>query len=78
MAIVRANTVFEKGEHISYGACGLPYYVSDVIKDHRKMMIINVDDFAKEGIDIHFRHGVVRVVPEDNNILESKTDYTSV
>ncbi len=31
-------TVLEQGEHLSYGACGLPYYVSDVVKDHEELM----------------------------------------
>ena len=31
--------VFEKSGFVSYGACGMPYYLSDVIPDHNKMVI---------------------------------------
>jgi len=31
-------TVVEQGRYLSYGACGFPYYVGDVIKDYRSLM----------------------------------------
>lgn len=52
-------TVFEKGEHISYGACGLPYYVGDVIKDHNKLIIRKPEDFNEKNLDIKIFHEVV-------------------
>ena len=27
--------VVQKGEHVSYGSCGLPYFVSGLVKDIR-------------------------------------------
>ena len=27
--------LFEKGKYISYANCGLPYYIGDVITEHR-------------------------------------------
>ena len=27
-------TMLEQGEIVSYGACGLPYFIADVVKDH--------------------------------------------
>lgn len=30
-------TVIEQGEVVSYGACGLPYFISDVVNDHREL-----------------------------------------
>jgi len=31
-------TVIEQGEVVSYGACGLPYFISDVVNDHRELL----------------------------------------
>ncbi|MBI1919837.1 MAG: FAD-dependent oxidoreductase [Geobacter sp.] len=31
-------TVVDRGEFISYGACGIPYYVSDTVKELRELM----------------------------------------
>lgn len=45
--------LFEQTEFVSYGACGLPYYICDRIKDHKKLIAINVNDYiAKRNINI--------------------------
>lgn len=62
-------TVLEKGEHISYGACGLPYYISDVTKDHHDLMIRSVADFATQNIQIYLQHEVIRLLPEEKRLL---------
>lgn len=31
-------TVLEKGEHISFAGCGLPYYLSEAVKDQKALM----------------------------------------
>nr|MBP7324057.1 FAD-dependent oxidoreductase [Deltaproteobacteria bacterium] len=31
-------TVLEQGQYLSYGACGLPYFISDLVKDHKTLM----------------------------------------
>ncbi|MCK5082633.1 MAG: pyridine nucleotide-disulfide oxidoreductase, partial [Candidatus Omnitrophica bacterium] len=31
-------TLVEKGEFLSYAGCGLPYYVSGVVKDQKELM----------------------------------------
>lgn len=31
-------TVLEQGQYLSYGACGLPYYVSNVVKEYDELM----------------------------------------
>jgi NAD(P)H-nitrite reductase large subunit len=41
--IVRLNpeaevTIIEKGKHISYAGCGLPYYLSGVVKEQKDLM----------------------------------------
>ena len=41
--VVRLNpnadvTVVEKGQFLSYAGCGLPYYVSGVVKDQKELM----------------------------------------
>jgi NADPH-dependent 2,4-dienoyl-CoA reductase/sulfur reductase-like enzyme len=37
--------VFEKGEHVSYAACGMPYFISDDIKDYKSLIAIDIDEF---------------------------------
>ena len=35
-------TVIEKGEFLSYAGCGLPYYISGVVKDQKELMSTQV------------------------------------
>ena len=62
-------TVFEQGEHISYGACGLPYYVGDVIEDYQKLIVKTPDDFEDTNITVKTRHQVLAVFPSEKKVL---------
>jgi len=45
--------VYEKTQDISYGACGLPYFVSGLISEANDLVTISAKDFReKRGIDI--------------------------
>lgn len=45
--------VFEKGEYVSYAACGMPYYISGDIKDFNSLLAIDKNEFiAEKNIDI--------------------------
>ena len=43
-------TVYERGGFLSYGACGLPYYVGGFNDDYRKMIARTKEFFEKQGI----------------------------
>jgi len=46
-------TVFEKSGDVSYGSCGLPYYISDSIKDANELVAISADEFRdKRNINV--------------------------
>ncbi len=38
--------MFEKGEYISFANCGLPYYIGEVIKDRKKLLVQTVDGMS--------------------------------
>ncbi len=45
--------LFERGEYISFANCGLPYYIGDVIKERKSLLVTTVADFQKRyAIDI--------------------------
>ncbi|MGF1736193.1 CoA-disulfide reductase [Photobacterium satsumensis] len=54
-------TVFEASEVISFGACGLPYYVGDEFQDHNYMAEFTPEQFAERGIDVKTGHRVNKV-----------------
>ena len=61
--------VYEKGGYLSYGACGLPYYVGGFNDDHTKMIARSKEEFEKSGIKTHLHHEVLKVVPEEKKLL---------
>lgn len=61
--------VYEKGGFLSYGACGLPYYVSGENDDYTKMIARTKEHFEKIGIETHLYHEVVKVVPEKKQVM---------
>jgi CoA-disulfide reductase len=45
--------LFERGEHISFANCGLPYYIGETIKDRQKLLVQTVDGMSKKfNLDI--------------------------
>lgn len=61
--------VYEKGSFLSYGACGLPYYVSGENNDYTKMIARTKAQFEEMGMEIHLQHEVVKVVPEKKQVM---------
>jgi NADPH-dependent 2,4-dienoyl-CoA reductase/sulfur reductase-like enzyme len=69
-------TVFERGDHISYGACGMPYNIEDPNREIEDLVVLTAGDARKKrGIDLRLRHeanrldldrGTVTVVDLDN------------
>ncbi|MCC9078255.1 FAD-dependent oxidoreductase [Litorilinea aerophila] len=56
--------VFEKGEHISYSACGMPYWIGGVVDSDRRLLVLTVDAARKRrGIDVRTHHEVVAIDP---------------
>ena len=53
--------VYEKGDIVSFGACGLPYYVGDFFDDTREMIARTPEEFRESGVEIHTKHEVIDV-----------------
>jgi len=54
-------TVYEMTEAISWGACGLPYYVGDFYPDASLMVARTHEEFKKEGITVKTKHKVENI-----------------
>lgn len=61
--------VYEKGGFLSYGACGLPYYVGNFNDDYRRMIARTQEQFAKSGIKTNLFHEVVKVDIEKKQVF---------
>lgn len=62
--------IYEKDKYISYGTCGLPYYVSGKIKNINKLLVNTSESFSRRfNIDVKIGHEVLQIMPEDRKIL---------
>lgn len=62
--------LFEQGAHISYGACEIPYYVSDKIDSAETLIVYKPDDFSREkGVEVLTRHVVTDIRPDRNRLV---------
>lgn len=56
--------VLEKGEHVSYGACGLPYYLSGEVGDWKELIVYTAEYFReKRDMDVRLGHEAVEIEP---------------
>jgi len=56
--------VYEMGKIVSFGACGLPYYVGDFFSDPNFMLARTVEQMRESGIDVQTEHQVLAVNPK--------------
>ncbi|WP_397446254.1 FAD-dependent oxidoreductase [Polaribacter sp. R77954] len=62
--------ILEKGPHISYANCGLPYYIGGIIKDRNKLLVQTPESFnARFNIDIRI-HSEVTAINSEHKIVE--------
>ena len=76
--------IYEKTDVISFGACGLPYFVGGFFDDSREMIARTPEEFKKTGIELNIFHEVTAVNPsnktitvkdiENNRVFEDKYD----
>ena len=61
--------IYTQDTHVSYSACGLPYYIQGNFEDYRNLLIRSPEKFQKDGIDVHLQHRVTKILPEGNKII---------
>jgi NADPH-dependent 2,4-dienoyl-CoA reductase/sulfur reductase-like enzyme len=54
-------TVLEKGEWVSYSACGLPFYLQGVVPEIGDLVARTADEHRANGIDLRTRHEAVGI-----------------
>ncbi len=56
--------IFDRGEHVSFANCGLPYFVGDIIRDEESLLLATPELFAERlAIEVRVRTEVVAVDP---------------
>lgn len=72
--------IFEKGEHISFANCGLPYHVGGVIRDQDDLLVQTPEEMEEKfALDIRVFSEVTKIYPSKKEVevknLEDGTTY---
>ena len=80
-ARIRRNTekaeiiLFEKGAHISYANCGLPYYIGGVIQERERLFVQTPEAFGKRfNIDVRTLSEVISIDRERKEVQVRTAD----
>ncbi|GIN57294.1 FAD-dependent oxidoreductase [Lederbergia ruris] len=61
--------MFEKGPHVSFSNCSLPYYLSGIVEDSQELVLMNPNSFkSRYNIDARVNQEVVRINREKKTI----------
>jgi NADPH-dependent 2,4-dienoyl-CoA reductase/sulfur reductase-like enzyme len=67
-------TVLEKGPHISYSTCGIPYFLARLVREE-DLISFTPEAFEKErGIKVHTQSRVDEIVPSRKRVFCTRTD----
>lgn len=62
-------TIYERGEHVSYSNCSLPYYLGGVIEDASQLVMMNPMSFKKiYNIDVEVAYEVIKIDKEEKTV----------
>ncbi|MFC7784733.1 CoA-disulfide reductase [Rossellomorea sp. GCM10028870] len=62
--------LLEKTSYLSYGACGMPYYLGDVIKDRESLFAATPEKLhTKKNIDVRMHHEAMKIDRDKKSLL---------
>jgi NADPH-dependent 2,4-dienoyl-CoA reductase/sulfur reductase-like enzyme/peroxiredoxin family protein/TusA-related sulfurtransferase/rhodanese-related sulfurtransferase len=65
--------ILERGQHISYANCGLPYYIGDVIKERDALLLMTPQAMKdKYNLDVRIESEVTSIDPEGKKVTVRK------
>ena len=65
--------MFEKGPHVSFSNCSLPYHLSGVIKEAEDLVLMNPELFLKQyNIDARVNNEVIKIDREKKSVTVKK------
>ncbi len=62
--------LFEKGAHVSFANCGLPYYIGGAIEERGSLLVSTKEDIeGKYNVDVRLLSEVLSIDKENNKVL---------
>lgn len=66
--------IYTDDTHVSYSACGLPYYIEGNFTDYRALLVRSVEEFKQSGIDVYLESKVEKILVNQQQILVCTKD----
>ncbi len=66
--------IYQEEGAVSYGGCGLPYYVGGRIKERKHLLARTAEQFALDGIQVKMRHRVDEIIIKGKTISGTNLD----
>ena len=61
--------LFERGEHISYANCGLPYYIGGLIPEEEDLLLQTPEFFqSRFRVEVRIRQEVIAICPAEKRV----------
>jgi CoA-dependent NAD(P)H sulfur oxidoreductase len=70
--------VYEKSDIVSFGACGLPYYVGDFFDDSEYMVSRSVEATRNSGIDVKILHEITDIDTNNKKVTVKNLSTSEV
>ena len=65
----REIIILERGAHVSFANCGLPYYIGGVIEKESSLLLATPELFrSRYGIEVRLQHEVTAIHPEERRV----------
>jgi NADPH-dependent 2,4-dienoyl-CoA reductase/sulfur reductase-like enzyme/rhodanese-related sulfurtransferase len=62
--------IFDRGSHVSFANCGLPYYIGNIITDEKKLIVATPELFKKRfNIDVRLESNVLAIDRDKREIM---------
>ncbi len=61
--------LYTQEDIISYSACGLPYFIENIIQNPETLIIRTPEDFQKQNINIHLKQKCLKVNTSEQTVL---------
>jgi NADPH-dependent 2,4-dienoyl-CoA reductase/sulfur reductase-like enzyme/rhodanese-related sulfurtransferase len=67
--------VFERGQHVSFSNCSLPYHLSGIVAHSESLIMMTPEKFkSQHDIEVRIRHEVIGIQRQDKKIVVKELD----
>lgn len=71
--------IYTEDTHVSYSACGLPFFIEGNFDDEGMLFAKNIEEFEQDNINIHLLNKVIKILPNKKQIIvlniEKNTEF---